>query len=455
MDERLHRAAYLGLQSLRGRPVGSFIRRLQHWERLDRASFERLTRERLRVALLRASRTVPFYSSRGWIRGEPTEIGSWPILERLMVQAHGQELLARRPRVGMYYRHSSSSSGSPLDVALNPHAAAWSWASEFRAMMWHGIQPGARTLMMWGGRHPLLDWIKNYRIFDVRHLSEGQLEAAAQYLLTRKVDVCGGLPSAIALLGRYVRSHYPQAPRRLVSFARVGGEQVYPFQREEIHAHLGAKLIEFYGCTEVGAIAAECPAGFLHVFAEHVHVEIVRDCEPVAPGELGDIVATSLTNHAMPLVRCRIGDRARLSPEPCSCGRPQPVLLDLMGRAADLFVAADGRKIHGAVLGQALKPFLEGVSPAAVQQVLFEQSDPLHWTILVESPQGFDERLVSRLAEIVHTSFGPECNVNVRRVDAIPREPSGKYRYYRPRLRIGNQGVAHQGAPSQEASTVH
>src|SRR5690606_31527741 len=99
--------------------------------------------------------------------------------------------------------------------------------------------------------------------------------------------------------------------------------------------------------TEVGAISAECPAGALHVHAEVVHVEIVRDGEPAQDGEEGDILVTSLTNRAMPLVRCRVGDRGTLSHEPCPCGLPHPVLTRVVSRAADLYPAADGRLVHG------------------------------------------------------------------------------------------------------------
>ena len=145
-------------------------------------------------------------------------------------------------------------------------------------------------------------------------------------MLQRRPDLIMGLPSALVLLGRYIRTNYPDAPRPLVPFAKLGGEQIYPFQREELQKHFGATVVEFYGCTEVGPIAAQCPAGSMHLLSDNTHIEICRDGEPVPDGEFGDIVATSLSNRAMPLVRCRIGDSGAISPEPCSCGRPYPVL---------------------------------------------------------------------------------------------------------------------------------
>ncbi len=65
-EQRFHKNLYYTLQSMRGRHVGPFVRRLQAWERLDRASFDHLTRMFLRDALRYAREQVPLYSSGAW-----------------------------------------------------------------------------------------------------------------------------------------------------------------------------------------------------------------------------------------------------------------------------------------------------------------------------------------------------------------------------------------------------
>lgn len=319
--QRFHEALYLGLQAARGRPVGACIGKLREWEQLDRASFRRLTDQRLREALTRAAAEVPLYATGDWraalAHERPDEISAWPVLERDVVRTERRDLMVRQPPAGMFYRHSSASTGAPLSVAYDPKAGAWSWAGEHRAALWHGIPLGVKMLKMWGGKSSILDWIKHSRVFNAKELNAARLDEAARWLLKESPDVCMGLPSAVARLARHVRAHYPEAGASLCRFAKLGGEQIYPFQRDEIARHLGARVIEFYGCTEVGAIAAECPAGSLHVFSELVHVEVMSGDEVLPPGEKGDLVMTSLTNRAMPLVRCRIGDRGSLSPDPC------------------------------------------------------------------------------------------------------------------------------------------
>jgi phenylacetate-CoA ligase len=424
------------LQQLRGRPVGRYIRDLQARERLDRPAFRRMIDTELTDQLRFARTKVPLYSSGPWSQslahGDPAELTSWPILDRATVRARGSELLVRGPRPGAFYRSSSASTGKPLRIAWNPRGAAWGWANEYRVMLWYGVAPGVRTLLMWGSEHRLQDWVRNCRGFLTTALTPQRLDEAAQYLLERRPDLIMGLPSALVMLGRHIRTNYPDAPHPLVPFAKLGGEQIYPFQRAELERHFGATVVEFYGCTEVGPIAAQCPAGAMHLLSDNVHIEICRDGEPVRDGEFGDIVATSLSNRAMPLVRCRIGDSGAISPDPCSCGRPYPVLSQLVGRASDLFMAADGTKVHGSQLGAGLQQLLGSTQLGVIRQVLFQQIDPLHWKVLVESGGGFDAPLAARLTELVRHNFGRQCDVEVERVSVVPREPSGKFRYYRP-----------------------
>ncbi len=421
------------------------MEQLQAWERLDRAALQELNAVRLKNMLAYARKAVPLYATGPWresLAGSTAApLQAWPLLERGTIKAHGAQLCARHRRPGTFCRNSSASTGEPLQVAWNPHGAAWGWANEYRVMHWHGIEPGVRTLLMWGSGHPLQDWVRNCKVFRTTELTPARLDEACEYLLQQRPQLCMGLPSALTALARHVRQRYPGLPQSLVRHVKLGGEQVYPFQREELTRHLGAKLFESYGCTEVGPIAAQCPAGSMHVLACNVHLEICRDGKPASPGELGDIVVTSLSNRAMPLVRCKIGDCGRVSEEPCECGRPYPVLSNLLGRAADLFLASDGTRVHGSSLVQGLRTLLAEAPLGAVCQVLFQQIDQRHWKVLVESAAGFDATVALKLSDLVRASFGAECSAEIERVTSVPREASGKFRYYRPLISTVGNGL--------------
>ena len=201
MEQSAHRAAYLALQELRGRPVGRFIRDLQAREKLERHAFDRMIATELQEQLRFARARVPLYSTGPWsqalAQGDPTQLSAWPILDRATVRARGSELLARGPRPGAFYRSSSASTGEPLRIAWNPHGAAWGWANEYRVMLWYGVAPGVRTLLMWGSEHRLQDWVRNTRGFLTTALTPQRLEEAAQYVLKRRPELDMGLPSAL------------------------------------------------------------------------------------------------------------------------------------------------------------------------------------------------------------------------------------------------------------------
>lgn len=435
-QEQFHRVLYLAVQRLRGRPLGAYIRQLQKWERLEPKAFQRLRDQRLAQTLDYARTRIPLYRSAAWReafhRGAAGDLRSWPVLERETVQSAGAELLAQPIPRRLYYRSSSGSSGQPVRVGADPDGAAWAWANDYRGLLWHGIGIGARSLVFRRQRESAFsEWIRNLTTVTTGDLSPSRLTDVVRFLRSRRPTYIWGYPSAVVELARHARLQASTYPRPLVPYVKVLGEMLYPVQRQEIEDGLGARVIETYGCQETGTVGYECPAGSLHIFAEHVEVEILRDGEPVEPGETGDIILTCTTNRVMPLIRYRVGDLGRVSPDPCSCGRPHPVLGGIEGRTGDVLLTAAGDRVHGGILSTVLKTASAKSSPAAIGRVLFEQHDLRTWTILVQPGPGYDDRIGEMMADGVRAIFGQKCRVAVKRVARIPREPSGKLRYYR------------------------
>jgi len=435
LERRLHRSMYLGAQHVRGRPIGKLMRQLAEWDSLDAKSYAALSRARLEQMLSFAAERVPLYRSAGWsdIARGPADLARWPLLERRVIAEERDALIPDGTiRAFLFPRRSSASTGTPVVVSWTLQGVAWSWAAEYHPMGWHGLEIGARTLRMWGSSLGLENFVLNRHFVPAHDLTPERLGEAVHYIKARKPDLVWGTPSAVHELARYIgRTCGPSAVPR-VPFVKVGGEQLYAFQRDDIATHLGGRVIESYGCTEMGPIAAECPAGSLHVLTANVRLEIFRDGQPAAPGELGEIVATTLVNRGMPLVRCRIGDLGALSPDPCPCGRPQPVLAALEGRAADVVFKPDGTPIHGSELGRALERYARRPPLGAAQKVQFEQLDRCAWKVRIELHETPDRAVLERqVAELLRTVLGADCRIVVEIVPSIEREPSGKFRYYR------------------------
>lgn len=450
LEEQLHWSLYKLLQHLRGRPVGAFIRQFQAWERLDRAEFERLQKARLTDALAYARARVPLYSTGKWqtalSRDDPADVLSWPVLDRHAVETHAAALIAQPAPAGLFFRSTSGSTGRPLRLARDPLTWSWELAAMYRGWLWHGMAPGGRTLRFLSRVDgPLREWVMNHKVISAVNVTPGRLETGAQILKTWQPTLLWGYPSAVFQLARYIRETRPAVSVPVVPYALLTGEPVFPFQRREIGRSLSAKVIQGYGASDAAWIAMECPAGSLHVMADHVHVEVLRDGKPVQAGELGDIVVTPLSNRAMPLVRYEVGDQGRLSPDPCPCGKPLPVLAELRGRTTDVMLTADGRPVPGSALTSGLGDIFPARSADAVRQVLCEQLDQRTWRVLVETERGCSEVLAARLADFVRSTFGAGCSVAVEPVPIITREVSGKFRYYRSQL-TGQQSAASKAA---------
>jgi len=112
--------------------------------------------------------------------------------------------------------------------------------------------------------------------------------------------------------------------------------------RTELEEMLNIKAYDSYGLSEMfgPGVAFECQEqNGLHIWEDHFLVEVVDpDGLPCAPGERGELVLTSLTKEAMPLIRYHTGDVTYMMEEECPCGRTSAKLHRFLGRADDMLV---------------------------------------------------------------------------------------------------------------------
>jgi len=149
-------------------------------------------------------------------------------------------------------------------------------------------------------------------------------------------------PAVLAILAEAASARAARATRtRLI----VSGGAVLPAAtRARLEQLFGAVVCSAYGLAETGVVASECREGRLHLGTSDCHVEIWREDAGVVSDEgAGEIVLTSTANTAMPFLRYRTGDLGRISREPCPCGEPSPVLLELSGRVVPVFPLPGGR----------------------------------------------------------------------------------------------------------------
>jgi phenylacetate-CoA ligase len=121
-----------------------------------------------------------------------------------------------------------------------------------------------------------------------------------------------------------------------------GAEPWSTSTRRELEDTLGIKAYDSYGLSEMfgPGVGFECQEqNGLHTWDDHFLVEILnKEGESVAPGEKGELVLTSLTKEAMPLIRYRTGDITMVLEDECPCGRTHTRLGKFLGRADDMLI---------------------------------------------------------------------------------------------------------------------
>jgi phenylacetate-CoA ligase len=126
-------------------------------------------------------------------------------------------------------------------------------------------------------------------------------------------------------------------------YGMFGAEPWTDELRRSLERALGCPAFDIYGLSEIigPGVAGECEArDGLHVADDHFLPEIVDPLSgaPLAPGVQGELVITTLTKRALPLIRYRTGDVTMLAPGPCGCGRTSVRIARLKGRSDDMLV---------------------------------------------------------------------------------------------------------------------
>ena len=209
-----------------------------------------------------------------------------------------------------------------------------------------------------------------------------------------------------------------------------GAEPWSEQMRAELDRALGLKSVDVYGLSEImgPGVAVECDtarAG-LHGWEDCFLFEIIdpETLEPLPMGEEGELVITTLTKEAMPMIRYRTRDITRLTDEPCACGRTHLRILRVTGRDDDMLIIRGVNvypsQIEAVIIG------LEGLAPY-YQIRLFKEGHLDAMTLEVEVQPGVptDEKsLCSRAAELRHhikSVIGVTCEVVARKPGEIPR----------------------------------
>jgi phenylacetate-CoA ligase len=261
-------------------------------------------------------------------------------------------------------------------------------------------------------------------------LSGGGTERQVTLLTDFKANVLCATPSYalnIAEVAMGMGVDLREAPVRLGVF---GAEPWSDAMRRDLEARLGIKAIDIYGLSEImgPGVAAECHVAQsgLHGWEDHFLFEVIdpETMQPLPHGEAGELVITTLTKEALPMIRYRTRDITRLDGAPCPCGRTHVRIMRVTGRNDDMLIIR-GVNVYPSQVEAALVG-LPGIAPH-YQIVLTRDGAMDAMTVEVElepgAPAGEADR-TRKAGEVTHqvkSLVGVTCTVDIKSPGEIPR----------------------------------
>ncbi len=362
------------------------------FETMPREALKAIQLSRLKTTLERVYATVPFYRDSFNKAGiTPSDIKTLDDLERIPFTTK-QDLRDNYP-YGMFavpmenvirIHASSGTTGSPTVVGYTRRDID-TWAE----LMARSLAAGGAT------SQDILHNAYGYGLFtgglgvhygaerlgaSVIPVSGGNTKRQVIIMKDFKPTILTGTPSYILHLAEVAEEMGVSFKDLSFKAGIFGAEPWSETMRAEIESKLGLKAIDIYGLSEImgPGVSIECIQAQkgLHIFEDHFIPEIINpETGEVLPyGETGELVFTSITKEAFPIIRYRTRDITSLNPEPCICGRTHVRMKKVSGRTDDMLI------IRGV-----------NVFPSQIEDVLMKNENILpHYQLVVDRSGNLD-----------------------------------------------------------------
>ena len=364
--------------------------------RIETASRDELTDlqlERLRRTVRRVLDRVPAGAERLRAAGVSSfeDVNTFDDLARLPftvkgdLRAHYPLGLLAVPPAELVRVHASSGTGGKATMVGYTAGDLHRWREVMaRALVAMGVRPGMVVHNAYGyglftGGLGFHDGAERLGA-TVVPVSGGMTARQVTLLADLEAEVLCATPSYALVIAQALEEAGIGPDDQALRIGTFGAEPWTDAMRSELERRLGIQALNVYGLSEITGpgVSVECAEGHngLHVAEDHFLPEVVHpeSGEVLEPGEEGELVFTTLTKEALPLVRYRTGDVAALDYASCACGRTLVRMSPVRGRYDDMLI-------------------VRGVNlyPSEVEQVLLgvEGAAP-HWQLVVERPDALD-----------------------------------------------------------------
>jgi phenylacetate-CoA ligase len=261
-------------------------------------------------------------------------------------------------------------------------------------------------------------------------VSGGGTERQVALMQDFGATILGATPSYALNIAEVAQAMGVDMDRLPLRRGAFGAEPWSEPMRRDLEARLGIKAVDVYGLSEIlgPGVACECDVeqNGLHGWEDHFLFEVVDPdtMQPLPIGATGELVITTLTRQALPMIRYRTRDITRLSDAPCACGRTHLRIMRVTGRNDDMLIIR-GVNVYPSQVEAALVGF-PGLAP--YYQIVLAREGPLDaMTVEVErmpDTPGDAGSCAAKAGEVqrrLKSLVGVTCNVVVKAPGEVPR----------------------------------
>jgi phenylacetate-CoA ligase len=394
-----------------------------------------------------AYKTVPYYHKLfKQLKLEPSDIKTVKDLEKLPILT--KDIIRKnwddfKPVNLDSMRYSvfptGGSTGSPFRFRLLRYDRFLAGAMLYRGWGYGGYELGDRMVLMGGASldvgidsymvtraHEISRNIRKLSSFD---MGTENMRQYAKVINSFKPKFIRGYASSINFFSSFIDQEKLEitAPQAIFTTA----EKLMPHMRKNIENVFGREVYDTYGMNDGGISAFECSEhNGLHIDTERSIMEVVDNNNLQLEDGVGEILATSLHNYAMPFIRYNTGDIGHIINDTCGCGRGSKLLKEVIGRQQEMLKTPEEKFVHGEFFVYIFKK-INGVTEFQVIQKKLENI-----TINMVLEKDFDEKQLDTIREIVKRK-SPGWEVEFRYVDKIERTGyAGKYKFVKSELQL-------------------
>lgn len=398
------------------------LRVLANYQKFDNTS------EVLKI-INNAIKTVPYYKQFKYVSTIEEFRSKWSLIDKEIVMQDINQFISTEINPKDFVKGTTGgTSGKPLQLIIpkNRHVfelatmhTMWQttgWNYHPRAVIRnHKIQPEKNYFI-----NPIT---KEY-IFDGFRTDDDYYSIIYNTIKNKKIRFVHAYPSSAYQFCLYIKKK--NLDPSIIKAFFSGSENVFDFQVNLIENQLGIRFYNWYGHSEKLVLGGYCKGTRnYHIEPTYGFFELMdEEGKPInKPGQVGEIVGTTLHNQGMPLIRYRTGDYAEYVGDYCPhCGRHLPIITNITGRwNGEKIYNRDGTYITTTALN------LHNEIYEVINGLQYIQNEKGKLEILIIKSEKYTPKHELETLEHFKTKLKPDTEISIKYVDKLIKQPNGKF----------------------------